>query len=207
MSRIGKMPVPVPPGVAVDLQDARDLDPENRGTIVKVSGPQGSLEQTFHPDIEITLDRVTKDGEAGGTQVVVKRPSDQRHHKALHGLTRALINNMVIGVNQGFTKTLDIVGVGYRASMNGENLVLQLGHSHAIEVLPPPGVKFEVEARARGDRQVAGTITISGIDKQLVGQVAAEIRAWRPPEPYKGKGVRYRDEYVRRKAGKAGKIG
>lgn len=207
MSRIGKMPVPVPPGVAVDLQDARDLDPENRGTIVKVSGPQGSLEQTFHPDIEITLDRVTKDGEAGGTQVVVKRPSDQRHHKALHGLTRALINNMVIGVNDGFTKTLDIIGVGYRASMNGENLVLQLGHSHAIEVLPPPGVKFEVEARARGDRQVAGTITISGIDKQLVGQVAAEIRAWRPPEPYKGKGVRYRDEYVRRKAGKAGKIG
>lgn len=218
MSRIGKMPVPIPPGVTIHLQDARDVDPENRGTIVKVIGPQGSLEQTFHPDIQITLDRGAGDGEAdsspsdarppaGGTQVVVTRPSDQRHHKALHGLTRALINNMVIGVNQGFTKTLDIVGVGYRASMNGENLVLQLGHSHAIEVLPPPGVKFEVEARARGDRQVAGTITVSGMDKQLVGQVAAEIRAWRPPEPYKGKGVRYRDEYVRRKAGKAGKIG
>jgi large subunit ribosomal protein L6 len=142
-----------------------------------------------------------------GMQVVVARPSDQKHHKALHGLTRALINNMVIGVTEGFTKTLDIVGVGYRASLNGENLVLQLGHSHAIEVVPPPGIEFEVVPRGRGDRQIAGTIVVRGIDKQLVGQVAAEIRAWRPPEPYKGKGVRYRGEYVRRKAGKAGKIG
>lgn len=213
MSRIGKMPVPVPPGVTIDIQDVRGVDTEDRGTMVKVTGPNGSLEQTFHPDIKITLDRRGADSTGsrsasdGALQVVVTRPSDQRHHKALHGLTRALINNMVIGVNQGFSKTLDIVGVGYRASLNGENLVLQLGHSHAIEVLPPPGIKFEIEARARGDRQVAGTIIVWGIDKQLVGQVAAEIRAWRPPEPYKGKGVRYRDEYVRRKAGKAGKIG
>ena len=210
VSRIGKMPVPVPPGVTVDVQDVKEVDAEDRGTIVKVTGPRGSLEQTFHPDIQIAVSREAGDEESkpdGTLQVVVTRPSDQRHHKALHGLTRALINNMVIGVNQGFSKTLDIVGVGYRASMNGENLVLQLGHSHAIEVVPPPGIKFEVEARARGDRQIAGTITVWGIDKQLVGQVAAEIRAWRPPEPYKGKGIRYRGEYVRRKAGKAGKIG
>jgi large subunit ribosomal protein L6 len=204
------MPVPVPPGVTIDIREVRGVDTDDRGTKVKVSGPKGSLEQTFHPDIQIAVDRGQKDGSSaadGGLQVVVTRPSDQRQHKALHGLTRALINNMVIGVDRGFTKILDIVGVGYRASLNGENLVLQLGHSHAIEVLPPPGIKFEIEARARGDRQIAGTIIVWGIDKQLVGQVAAEIRAWRPPEPYKGKGIRYRDEYVRRKAGKAGKIG
>jgi large subunit ribosomal protein L6 len=171
--------------------------------VVQVTGPKGSLEKTFHPDMQIVVD----DASDGGEQVVVARPSDQKHHKALHGLTRALINNMVIGVTEGFAKTLDIVGVGYRASLNGDNLVLQLGHSHAIEVVPPPGIEFEVVARGRGDRQIAGTIVVRGIDKQLVGQVAAEIRAWRPPEPYKGKGVRYRGEYVRRKAGKAGKIG
>jgi large subunit ribosomal protein L6 len=119
-----------------------------------------------------------------------------------------LINNMVIGVNEGFTKVLEIVGVGYRASLRGDNLLLQLGHSHAVEIVAPPGIKFSVEGRSRGDdRQSAGAITVWGIDKQLVGQVAAEIRAWRPPEPYKGKGVRYRGEYVRRKAGKAGKMG
>jgi large subunit ribosomal protein L6 len=139
-------------------------------------------------------------------QVVVTRPSDQRHHKALHGLTRSLINNMVIGVDQGFSKVLEIVGVGYRASLRGQNLVLQLGHSHAVEVVPPPGVTFAVEARSSVDRQIVGTITVEGMDKQVVGQVAADIRAWRPPEPYKGKGVRYRGEYVRRKAGKAGKV-
>jgi large subunit ribosomal protein L6 len=171
--------------------------------VVQISGPKGLLEQSFHPDIKIAVDQAPE----GGDQILVTRPSDQKQHKALHGLTRALINNMVIGVNQGFSKTLDIVGVGYRASLNGKNLVLQLGHSHAIEVVPPPDIEFEVVARARGDRQIAGTIIIRGIDKQLVGQVAAEIRAWRPPEPYKGKGIRYRGEYVRRKAGKAGKIG
>jgi large subunit ribosomal protein L6 len=203
VSRIGRMPVPIPADVKIDITDSRRSGAEDDGTTVKVTGPRGSLERTFHPDMQIAVGQ----GPDGANQVVVTRPSDQKHHKALHGLTRALINNMVVGVDQGFTKVLDIVGVGYRAALNGDNLVLQLGHSHAIEVVPPPDVKFEVEARARGDRQIAGTITVWGIDKQVVGQVAAEIRAWRPPEPYKGKGIRYRDEYVRRKAGKAGKIG
>ena len=148
------------------------------------------------------MDVQMKDG-----QIQVSRPSDQRQHKALHGLTRALINNMVIGVDQGYSKVLEIIGVGYRASLRGGNLILQLGHSHAVEIVTPPGIKFEVEARSRGERQLAGTITVWGIDKQLVGRVTAEIRACRPPEPYKGKGVRYRGEYVRRKAGKAGKLG
>jgi large subunit ribosomal protein L6 len=202
------MPVPVPDGVKIDVlatpgAKGRDVGAEDSGITVKVTGPKGALEKTFHPDMQIEVDQISDKN----VQIVVKRPSDQKHHKALHGLTRALINNMVIGVNEGFTKVLDIIGVGYRASMNGDSLVLQLGHSHAIEIVPPPGIKFEVEARARGDRQIAGTIIVWGLDKQLVGQVAAEIRAWRPPEPYKGKGVRYRGEYVRRKAGKAGKIG
>ena len=188
MSRVGKLPVPIPDGVQVNV----------KGSLVKVSGPKGALEKTFHPEMEIGL----VDG-----QVVVTRPSDQRQHKALHGLTRALINNMVIGVHEGFSKTLDIFGVGYRASLRGENLVLQLGHSHAIEVVPPPGIAFQVVPGDRTDRMLVGTIIIEGIDKQVVGQVAADVRAWRPPEPYKGKGVRYRGEYVRRKAGKAGKVG
>jgi large subunit ribosomal protein L6 len=168
-----------------------------KGNTVKVTGPKGTLEKTFHPDmrIEVVDDRVE-----------VTRPSDQRHHKALHGLTRSLINNMVIGVNEGFSKVLEIIGVGYRASLRDGSLVLQLGHSHAIEVVPPPDVTFAVGSRRGLDRLTIGTITVSGIDKQVVGQVAADIRAWRPPEPYKGKGVRYQGEYVRRKAGKAGKI-
>jgi large subunit ribosomal protein L6 len=182
------MPIPVPDGVQVDVE----------GNTVRVQGPKGTLEQAFHPDMKIGM----VDGE-----LVVSRPSDQRHHRALHGLTRALINNMVIGVSKGFSKTLDIFGVGYRALMRDENLVLQLGHSHAIEVVPPPGVTFSVAPGDRTDRTLVGSIIIEGIDKQVVGQVAADIRAWRPPEPYKGKGVRYRGEYVRRKAGKAGKIG
>jgi large subunit ribosomal protein L6 len=181
VSRIGKMPVPVPPNVKIDIS----------GSTVKVTGPKGSLEKTFHPDMSISID----DG-----SIVVIRPSDQRGHKALHGLTRALISNMVIGVNEGFTKVLDIVGVGYRAAMRENNLVLYLGHSHVVEVVPPPNVSFTLESRGT-------TITVAGIDKEMVGQVAADIRAWRPPEPYKGKGIRYRDEYVRRKAGKAGKVG
>ena len=181
MSRIGKMPVPVPSNVKIDI----------KGNTVKVTGPKGSLEKEFHPDISISLDN---------GNIIVERPSDQRQHKALHGLTRALINNMVIGVNEGFTKVLDIVGVGYRAAMRANNLVLYLGHSHAVEIVPPPNVSFTLESRG-------ATITVSGIDKEVVGQVAADIRAWRPPEPYKGKGVRYRGELVRHKVGKAGKIG
>jgi large subunit ribosomal protein L6 len=181
------MPVPVPQGVQVEI----------KGNSVKAKGPKGSLEKSFHPDMEIKL----ADG-----QIVVERPSDQRHHKALHGLTRSLINNMVIGVSEGFTKVLEIIGVGYRASLRNQNLVLQLGHSHAIEVIPPPDITFVVGSRSGVDRQAVTTITVEGIDKQVVGQVAADIRAWRPPEPYKGKGVRYAGEYVRRKAGKAGRI-
>lgn len=188
MSRVGNLPIAVPDGVQVQV----------KGSTVKVKGQKGELERSFHPDIKIKLD----DG-----QIVVSRPSDERHHKALHGLTRALINNMVIGVHEGFTKMLDVFGVGYRAVVRDSNLVLQLGHSHAIEVIPPPGVSFRVDPGDRANRALVGTIVVEGIDKQVVGQVAADIRAWRPPEPYKGKGVRYRGEYVRRKAGKAGKVG
>jgi len=136
-----------------------------------------------------------KDGD-----LVVSRPTDQRHHRALHGLTRALLNNMVLGVTAGFSKELEIQGVGYRAEKVGDNLVMHLGYSHSIEVQPPTGIAFSFEARTK-------LITVEGVDKELVGQVAANIRKLRPPEPYKGKGVRYRGEYIRRKAGKAGKVG
>jgi large subunit ribosomal protein L6 len=130
----------------------------------------------------------------------VRRPTDQRNHRALHGLTRALLANMVVGVSDGYVKTLEIVGTGYRAMMQGEALVLYLGHSHPIEVEPPEGISFEVPRGGRG-------VLIHGIDKELVGEIAARIRRQRPPEPYKGKGVRYQGEYVRRKAGKAGRVG
>lgn len=182
MSRIGRMPISLPEGVSVDI----------RGSQVTVMGGKGRLARDFHPDIEIVLE----DG-----QLKVRRPTDQRHHKALHGLTRALLNNMVIGVHQGFQKELQVHGVGYRVDLQGDgSLLLQLGFSHPVRVAPPEGIQFEVEARTK-------VITVKGIDKELVGQVAAEIRAWRPPEPYKGKGIRYMGEHIRRKAGKAGKIG
>ena len=182
MSRIGRMPIPLPEGVGVEIQ----------GSQVAVTGPKGNLSREFHSDMEIVLD----DG-----QLVVRRPTDERHHKALHGLTRALLNNMVVGVTQGFQKQLQVQGVGYRVDLQGDgSLMLQLGFSHPVHITPPEGIQFDVEARSK-------VITVSGIDKELVGRVAAEIRAWRPPEPYKGKGIRYVDEHVRRKAGKAGKIG
>ena len=182
MSRIGRMPIPLPEGVSANI----------KGSQVTVTGGKGSLARDFHPDIEIVLE----DG-----QLKVRRPTDQRHHKALHGLTRALLNNMVIGVHRGFQKQLQVHGVGYRVDLQGDgSLLLQLGFSHPVRVAPPEGIQFEVEARTK-------VITVKGIDKELVGQVAAEIRAWRPPEPYKGKGIRYIGEHVRRKAGKAGKIG
>jgi len=176
------MPISLPDGVRVDIQ----------GVQVTVTGPKGGLSRDFHPDMEIALE----DG-----QLRVRRPTDQRHHKALHGLTRALLNNMVVGVTQGFQKQLEIHGVGYRVDLQEDgSLLLQLGFSHPVRIAPPDGIKFEVESRTK-------VITVSGIDKELVGQVTAEVRAWRPPEPYKGKGIRYVGEYVRRKAGKAGKIG
>lgn len=175
------MPIPLPAGVKVDIQ----------GSQVTVAGPKGRLSREFHPDMEIVLE----DGE-----LRVRRPTDQRHHKALHGLTRALLNNMIVGVTHGFQKQLEVHGVGYRVDQQGDgSLVLQLGFSHPVNIAPPEGIRFEVEPRSK-------RITVSGADKELVGRVAAEIRAWRPPEPYKGKGIRYVGEYVRRKAGKAGKV-
>jgi large subunit ribosomal protein L6 len=176
------MPIPIPDGVRVDIQ----------GNRVVVTGPKGSLSREFHPDMKIELD---------GGDLRVYRPSDHRHHRALHGMTRALLNNMVLGVIKGFQKKLEVQGVGYRVDRQGDgSLMLQLGFSHSVRVAPPEGIQFEVEPRQK-------VITVNGVDKELVGQVAAEIRAWRPPEPYKGKGIRYLGEHVRHKAGKAGKIG
>jgi large subunit ribosomal protein L6 len=175
MSRIGKMPVVLPEGVEVK---------QANGTL-SVKGPKGSLDFDAHPDMTVVI---------GEGEVRVERPSDEKQHRALHGLTRSLIANMVAGVTDGFAKTLEIVGVGYRADRKGEGLTLTLGFSHTIEYQPAEGVSLECPNQT--------TIVVSGIDKQKVGQVAAEIRAFRPPEPYKGKGIRYKGEHVRRKAGK-----
>lgn len=180
MSRIGKAPIALPDKVKVTID----------GPDVTVKGPRGKLAMSFNPDITVA----EEDG-----QLIITRPSDQRHHRALHGLTRALLNNMVVGVSEGFSKVLEIHGVGYTSEMRGDALVMRLGFSHEVVVEPPENITFTVEDRGR-------TVTVEGIDKQVVGQTAAEIRAWRKPEPYKGKGVRYRGEYVRRKAGKAGRI-
>ncbi len=177
MSRIGKMPVEILKGVEVE---------QANGTL-KVKGPKGELELTPHPDMTVVVD---------GEEIRVERPSDHKDHKALHGLTRSLLQNMVTGVTEGYTKTLEIQGVGYRADQRGTGLVLNLGFSHTIEYQPPEGVKVECPNQT--------TIVVSGADKQKVGQAAAEIRAFRPPEPYKGKGIRYEGEHVRRKAGKTG---
>lgn len=180
MSRVGRLPVEIPSGVEVKID----------GSHVKIKGPKGEMDFAFSPKIEISF----AEGE-----IAVKRPSDAREMRSLHGTTRALIQNMVTGVTEGFTKELQLVGVGYRANMEGQNLVLNVGYSHPVEIVPPDGISFEV-----GDR--AQQIFVTGIDKQSVGQVAADIRKVRPPEPYKGKGIRYKDEYIRRKAGKAGKV-
>jgi len=179
MSRIGKKPIPVPAkvNVTIDKQD------------VTFKGPKGELKFSVHPEITIKQE----DG-----SIVVERPTDQARHRALHGLTRALLANMATGVSTGFRKTLIIEGVGYTSDLRGKDLVLRLGYSHEIVFPPPEGITFEVEERGR-------VIHISGADKQVVGQTAANIRELRPPEPYKGKGVRYSDETIRRKAGKAGK--
>jgi large subunit ribosomal protein L6 len=171
--------VPLPKGVSVTIN----------GNEVKVKGPKGELVRAFRPEVSVKQD-------ADGLKV--ERSSDERTVRALHGLSRALLSNMVTGVNTGFSKVLQIEGVGYRAEMKGKDLVMALGFSHPVTVNPPDGISFAVDEKAR-------TITISGADKELVGQVAADVRAWRKPEPYKGKGLRYMGERVRRKAGKAGK--
>lgn len=182
MSRIGKQPIELPAKVEVKINSNE----------VTVKGPKGELTRTFNPDMTISLE----DG-----VVTVERPSDLRHHKALHGLTRALLANMVTGVSDGFRKTLTIEGVGYQAGMQGNNLELKVGMSHEVIIEPPDGnTSFDVPKESRGRM-----IHVDGIDNEVVGQIAAIIRGWRPPEPYKGKGIRYEGEYVRRKAGKAGK--
>jgi large subunit ribosomal protein L6 len=179
MSRIGRSPIPVPSGVTVEVS----------GGHVKVTGPKGTLERDLPRDITVRQD---------GDQLLVERPDDERQHRALHGLTRSLVNNMVVGVTAGFTRDLEIVGVGYRAAAtNPAKLDLALGFSHPVSVDAPDGITFETPAPTK--------ITVRGIDKEIVGQVAANIRSIRKPEPYKGKGVRYAGEVVRRKAGKAAK--
>lgn len=174
------MPVDIPEGVQVEL----------KGSHVSVKGPKGELAFTFRPEMTIR-------SEEGA--IVVERSSDAPKVRALHGLTRSLINNMVVGVSQGFEKVLQIEGVGYRPQMDGKDLIVHVGFSHPVRVPPPEGIEFEIDERAR-------MIKVKGVDKELVGRTAADIRKIRPPEPYKGKGIRYKGEYVRRKAGKAGKV-
>jgi large subunit ribosomal protein L6 len=175
MSRIGRKPIPVPAGVTVSIE------PE----LVRVNGPKGELTERIHRDISV---------EREGEELLVKRPTDRGEHRALHGLTRSLIANMVEGVTDGFEKRLEIQGVGYRAQLKGKKLEMALGYSHPVSLEPPEGIEFEVPQPTE--------IIVRGIDKQLVGQVAADIRKRRPPEPYKGKGIRYRGEHVLRKVGK-----
>ena len=177
MSRIGRKPIPLPKGVEVKIE----------GSHVSVKGSKGTLEMEVMPQINVAQE----DG-----QLIVKRESEIKAVRAAHGMTRAILNNMVTGVSNGLEKILEIVGVGYRAQMQGKNLVLSLGFSHPVEVVPPAGIEFACESPIK--------IAVRGIDRQLVGQVASNIREYRPPEPYKGKGIRYSGEYVIRKAGKAG---
>ena len=180
MSRVGRMPIEIPAGVTVS---------QNENTLT-VKGAKGELTRTFHPDINIAVEE---------NVIPVTRPSDGKEHRSLHGLTRALVANMVTGVHEGFTKTLEINGVGYRAAKQGNKLALTLGFSHPVEMEAPAGITIDVPAPNK--------IVVSGADKEVVGAVAADIRKWRKPEPYKGKGIRYEGEVVRRKAGKAGAKG
>lgn len=179
MSRIGRLPVLVPSGVEVKITDNR----------VEVKGPRGQMERSFSPNLTIVMEN---------GQILVQRGSDEPTARSLHGTTRALIQNMVTGVSAGFTKILEVEGVGYRAEMNGDVLVLYVGYSHPVMVTPQPGITFEVDTKTR-------QVKVTGYDREMVGQVAADIRKVRPPEPYKGKGIRYAGEKVRRKAGKSGK--
>ncbi len=181
MSRIGKKPIVLPKGVALEINEKT----------VKVKGPKGELTRTFAGDITFAVEN---------GEVVITRGSEARQTRALHGTTRAVLSNMVTGVSTGFTKVLQVEGVGYKAEMKGKQLVMSLGYSHPIVVDPPAGIAFGWEEKGR-------LITVSGVDKEVVGQVAANLQGWRPPEPYKGKGLRYQGEVVKRKAGKAGKAG
>ncbi len=187
MSRIGRAPITVPAKVQVNWTE---------DNLVTVKGPKGQLSQQVDPALTLKLEDGT---------LSVARPSDSKEHKAKHGLYRTLVNNMVVGVTTGFTKQLEIHGVGYRAAKVGENLVIQVGYSHPVEVQPPAGISLSVDGVDAATK--ATRVSVTGIDKQLVGQVAAVIRNVRKPEPYKGKGIRYTGEVVRRKAGKAGKVG
>ena len=187
MSRIGRAPISVPPQVQVTWTD------EN---LVTVKGPKGQLSYQVDPELTLKLENGT---------ITVARPSESKQHKAIHGLYRTLINNMVEGVTKGYTKQLEIHGVGYRAAKVGENLVIQVGYSHPVEVRPPQGISFSIDGVDPATK--ATRLSVSGIDKQLVGEMAAQIRRVRKPEPYKGKGIRYAGEAIRRKAGKAGKVG
>ena len=178
MSRIGKKPIAIPAGVEVKVD----------GSKVTVKGPKGTLESTFNHEINIALE---------GNEIIVTRPTDDKNHRALHGLTRTLIHNMVEGVTNGYSKTLEVNGVGYRAQKQGKNLVMNLGYSHQVIIPEIPGITIDVPT--------PNQVVISGADKQQVGQFAAEVREKRPPEPYKGKGIKYADEHIRRKEGKAAK--
>ena len=177
MSRIGRMPIAIPAGVTVEVN----------GNKVTAKGPKGELTQEMHPDMIIEVE---------GNEVLVKRPSEDKLHKSLHGLTRTLVHNMIVGVSEGYKKELDVVGVGYRVAMEGKKLVMNIGFSHTVDVEPVDGITIEAPAPKK--------IVISGLDKQLVGQFAADVRKKRPPEPYKGKGIRYTGEVIRRKEGKTG---
>ncbi|MBE3587493.1 MAG: 50S ribosomal protein L6 [Thermoanaerobacteraceae bacterium] len=177
MSRIGKQPINLPQGVEVHIE----------GSTVRVKGPKGQLEREFHRDMRIRME---------DNRLVVERPSDNKQHRSLHGLTRTLLHNMVVGVTSGFEKNLELVGVGYRAAKQGNKLVLSVGYSHPVEIVPPDGLEIEVPAPTK--------IVVRGMDKERVGALAANIRSVREPEPYKGKGIKYEGEQIRRKAGKAG---
>lgn len=183
MSRIGRIPVAIPAGVKVTLN----------GNVINVKGPKGDLTQALHSDMVVNV---------SDKEITVTRPSEAKEHKALHGLTRTLIYNMIVGVTEGYSKKLEVRGVGYKAAKQGKDVVLNLGFSHDVIINEIPGITLEVE---NGDANAANFIIVSGADKQQVGQVAAVIRSKRPPEPYHGKGIRYSDEVVRHKSGKAGK--
>lgn len=179
MSRIGKKPISLPQGVSVTVE---------QGNTVRVKGPKGELSQKIHEDMKVSVEE---------NVVTVERPTDEANHRALHGLSRTLIANMVTGVSEGYKKELEIVGVGYRAQKQGKKLVLNMGFSHPVEMEEPAGITYDVPSPTQ--------VVVSGIDKQLVGEMAANVRKVRPPEPYKGKGIKYANEYIRRKVGKAGK--